>query len=69
MRRLRGGGGLPCLAPSPAVAPALPPPSSPLGFGCLLSPRTAYQMMMAAPGLGLPTSPGVQLPSPRLGDP
>ncbi|THU53120.1 hypothetical protein C4D60_Mb10t11070 [Musa balbisiana] len=66
MRRLRSGGG--ALAPSPTAAPVLPPSSSPLGFGCLLSPRTAYQMMMTAPALGLPTSPGVQLPSPRLGD-
>ncbi|CAL9121859.1 unnamed protein product [Musa acuminata var. zebrina] len=65
MRRLRSGGGP---APSPTAAPVLPPSSSPLGFGCLLSPRTAYQMMMTAPALGLPTSPGVQLPSPRLGD-
>ncbi|WOL02753.1 hypothetical protein Cni_G11472 [Canna indica] len=70
MRRLRGGsGGLPVLAPLPTAAPVLPPPSSPLGFGCLMSPRTAYLMMVAAPGIGLPTSPGVQLPSPRLGDP
>ncbi|KAG6512745.1 VQ motif-containing protein 9-like [Zingiber officinale] len=70
MRRLRGGSaGLPVYAPSSTVAPMLPPPSSPLGFGCLLSPQTTYQMMMAAPGLQLPTSPGVQVPNPRLGDP
>ncbi|KAG6517168.1 VQ motif-containing protein 9-like [Zingiber officinale] len=64
MRHLRGGGaGLPLFAPSSTVAPMLQPPSSPLGFGCLLSPQTAYQMMM------LPSPPGVQVPSPRLGDP
>ncbi|XP_020095540.1 VQ motif-containing protein 9-like [Ananas comosus] len=76
MRRLRAGGagaGIPALGPFPAAppgAPALPPPpSSPLGFGCLSSPRTAYQMMMAPPGLLTPSSPGVPMPSPRLGEP
>ncbi|XP_078164405.1 VQ motif-containing protein 9-like [Carex rostrata] len=42
-------------------------PLSPLGFGCLQSPRTAYQMMMMS-SAGLPTSPGVPplpAPSPR----
>lgn len=42
-------------------------PLSPLGFGCLQSPRTAYQMMMMS-SVGLPTSPGVAplpAPSPR----
>ncbi|XP_074557123.1 VQ motif-containing protein 9-like [Curcuma longa] len=70
MRHLRGGSaGLPLYAPSSTVPPMLQPPSSPLGFGCLLSVQTAYQMMMAAPGLQLPTSPGVHVPSPRFGDP
>ncbi|KAJ4820357.1 hypothetical protein LUZ62_032923 [Rhynchospora pubera] len=42
-------------------------PLSPLGFGCLQSPRTAYQMMMMS-SAGMPTSPGVPplpAPSPR----
>ncbi|KAJ4767645.1 VQ motif protein [Rhynchospora pubera] len=42
-------------------------PLSPLGFGCLQSPQTAYQMMMMS-SAGLPTSPGVPplpAPSPR----
>ncbi|XP_019707239.3 VQ motif-containing protein 9-like, partial [Elaeis guineensis] len=70
MRRLHGGeGGQPPLAPSPsAAALLLPPPTSPLGFGCLPSPRTAFQMMISS-GMVFPTSPGAPLPSPRWGDP
>ncbi|CAD5164539.1 unnamed protein product [Musa acuminata subsp. malaccensis] len=64
MRRLRSVGVPSALALSPTLAPTLP-----LGMGCLLSPRTAFQMMIAAPGMQFPASPGVQLASPRLGDP
>ncbi|XP_072971285.1 VQ motif-containing protein 9-like [Typha angustifolia] len=60
MRRLHSGG-ISAVAPSPTAGTmVLPPPTSPLGFGCLPSPLTAYQMMMM-----LPTSPGVPMPSPR----
>ncbi|RWW14085.1 hypothetical protein GW17_00022173 [Ensete ventricosum] len=62
MRRLRSGGVPSALALSPTLAP-----TAPLGMGCLLSPRTAYQMTMAVPGMQFPASPGVQLASPRLG--
>ncbi|XP_072977709.1 VQ motif-containing protein 9-like [Typha angustifolia] len=60
MRRLHGE------AQSPSAAAGIQPPTSPIGYGCLSSPRTAYDMMMSA-GMGLPTSPGVPMPtaSPR----
>ncbi|CAA7395140.1 unnamed protein product [Spirodela intermedia] len=58
--------------PSPGAgssgAPLLPlGPPSPLGLGCVPSPRSAYQMMLS-PGLFLPPSPGRPLPSPRWKD-
>uniref|UniRef100_A0A6V7QWR6 Uncharacterized protein n=1 Tax=Ananas comosus var. bracteatus TaxID=296719 RepID=A0A6V7QWR6_ANACO len=56
MRRLHGG------APPAATVPAIPLPTSPLGFGCVPSPRTAYQMTTST-AIPLPSSPGV--PSPR----
>ena len=65
MRCLRSGT-LP-VSPGPA-GPVLPlGPPSPLGLGCLPSPRSAYQMMLS-PGLFIPPSPGLPLPSPRWKD-
>lgn len=48
-----------------ALLPLGPP--SPLGLGCVPSPRSAYQMMLSS-GLFLPPSPGLPLPSPRWKD-
>ncbi|XP_078429681.1 VQ motif-containing protein [Wolffia australiana] len=50
-----------CLRSEPAGPP------SPLGLGCLPSPRSAYHMMISS-GLISPSSPSLPLPSPRLKD-
>ncbi|KMZ67692.1 hypothetical protein ZOSMA_25G00790 [Zostera marina] len=59
MRRLHGGGhqqGLTTAMTGSVGAPLFPLPTSPLGFGCMPSPRSAYQIMLPPPSPRLPLS-------------